>query len=514
MANRKRITGIENLDYTTIKAELCKRSLKEFIQLFWNVIVPNKPLIWNWHHDCFVVHLEALHKREIRNLLINLPPGTTKSTIFSILFPAWVWANEPSIKFLTASHNKDLTSRDAITGRDLLTSDLYRKCYPHIELSTSANKKDHFENTGKGCRTATAVGAGIQGWKGDFLILDDPHSAEEATSEVKRQLTINWFQSGFYNRLNDFNNGCRLVIGQRIARDDLSAYILNTYKHFEHINIPWDYKPTSYVTSIGWSDPREQEGEQLCTALIPERELAGYRSNARTWQAQWQQNPINIETAMFKLEDFRYYEETEEAYRLGDKTLSKDCTIRIASVDIASNEGKRNDYSVVTIADIAKDGNIMLVNLWRKKVNAVDFIPALQSLYTSFKPKYVLMEKAGMANLLISQVIEKGILVRTVYPEKNKEARALPMQLRFEMHQIHFPHNAKWLPELQNELIEFPESSHDDIVDSLSMLVNEAGKYIVKGWQEQPKETEQERVRRLEYERKQYLQQAMLEGIR
>src|SRR3982750_1025428 len=114
-------------DRKTVKRELCERSLRDFIRLSWPVVEPAKAFLPNWHIDAIDEHLQAVYDRQIQFLLISVPPGHAQSLIVSVQFPAWLWVKDPAYRIITGTYAGDLTIRDAVRARDLVTSPWFRE---------------------------------------------------------------------------------------------------------------------------------------------------------------------------------------------------------------------------------------------------------------------------------------------------------------------------------------------------------------------------------------------------
>src|SRR5690606_34153287 len=117
-----------DLDLIEVERELCSRSLSEFVKLAWPVLEPGQPYVHGWHMDAICEHLEAITSGEINRLLINVPPGTSKSTLVSVFWPAWEWGAKklPNKRFISASHEQGLAVRDALKMRRLIQSEWYQ----------------------------------------------------------------------------------------------------------------------------------------------------------------------------------------------------------------------------------------------------------------------------------------------------------------------------------------------------------------------------------------------------
>ncbi len=184
----------------------------------WPAIEPGAPYIHGWHIDAVSAHLEAVTAGEITRLLINVPPGTMKSLLAGVFWPAWEWGpkNRPSLRTVAVSHTERLALRDNLRTRRLITSPWYRRLWGNrVRLTRDQNRKGRFETTATGLREAVSAGS-ITGSRGDRVILDDPISVDGAASERVREAVAQWFLEAVPTRLNDPVRSAIVVIMQRL----------------------------------------------------------------------------------------------------------------------------------------------------------------------------------------------------------------------------------------------------------------------------------------------------------
>ena len=256
--------NLTNEDWLNIERDLCARSLSEFVRQAWHVLEPGQPYVHGWHVDAVCEHLEAVTGGDINRLLINVPPGTMKSTLVSIFFPAWEWGPRgmPHMRFIGAAHEQGLAVRDTRKMRNLILSDWYQERWP-INLTSDQNQKTFYENEKTGFRQACAV-ASMTGRRGDRVAWDDPHSAEAALSDAHRETALRVFQETLPTRLNNPDRSAIIIVMQRLHENDVSGLILENDYGYEHLCLPMEYEPErKCVTSIGFEDPRTEEGELL-----------------------------------------------------------------------------------------------------------------------------------------------------------------------------------------------------------------------------------------------------------
>lgn len=259
---------LSNDDWLGIEREYCARSLANFVKEAWHVLEPGQPYIHGWHVDAICEHLEAITDGDLTRLLINIPPGTMKSTLTSVFWPAWEWGPKglPHTRFIGASHEQGLAVRDTRKMRNLVISDWYQQRWP-LALTSDQNQKTFYENESTGFRQACAV-ASMTGKRGDRVCWDDPHSVEAALSDAHRETALRVFQETLPTRLNNPDSSAIVIVMQRLHETDVSGHILEHDLGYEHLCLPMEYEPERHcTTSIGFSDPRKEEGE----LLFPER---------------------------------------------------------------------------------------------------------------------------------------------------------------------------------------------------------------------------------------------------
>jgi predicted phage terminase large subunit-like protein len=280
----------------------CEESLYEFYRGAWRYIDPS-PWADSWAIDAISAHLQAIVDGHIKQLIINCPPRIGKSSLCSVTFPAWAWAQPerthtsgPGIRFLHASYNDKLSLRDSVKCRRLLESQWYKDRWGvRFTLTADQNTKSRFTNDKGGERLVTSIGAGVTGEGGDIILIDDPQAANETASEANIQEVLDWWSTVMPTRRNSLEKSAVVIIQQRLAENDLTGHVLETeFEGWTHLCLPGRYEPErSFVTTIGWKDPRT-EPRQL---LWPERfsELALKQLEKRmgpfTFAGQIQQRP-------------------------------------------------------------------------------------------------------------------------------------------------------------------------------------------------------------------------------
>ena len=289
-------------------------TLAQFVEQAWDVVEP-EPYVEGWHIHAICNHLDAVTHRIIRNLLINVPPRSSKSLITAVFWPAWVWSWWSTASFMFVSYSAALSMRDSVKCRDLVRSHWYQqRFHPDWTLKDDQNLKSRFVNTRGGERVATSVGASATGLGASFVIAEDLHSVDEDLSETRADLetAVNFWRVVMPSRVTNPKQACFVVVGQRVADDDISGVLLQQGT-YEYLCIPMEYEPPGpgvpvSQTVLGWVDPRTTPGEPMCPARYGPEELAPLKlSLGHRWHAQFQQRPTADADALFKREDWRYY---------------------------------------------------------------------------------------------------------------------------------------------------------------------------------------------------------------
>jgi len=299
-----KISGMDN-DLVSIWVDRRKcRSLAEFVKRAWHIVEPATPLKWGWALDAMCEHLEAVTWGEIRNLLMNVPPGTMKSKLVGVFWPAWEWGpcEMPHLRYMGTSHKQDLAVRDNTLCRRLVQSTWYQRRWP-IKLAGDQNSKTKFENVSTGFREAMAF-TSLTGSRGDRVILDDPHSVDSANSPAKLEGDRTTFKEALPSRFNN-DKSSLIVIMQRLHEDDVSGIILNDpgYEDFVHLMLPMRFEvKRRCTTAIGFTDPRKKEDELLFEERFPEPEVKKLETRLGSYASagQLQQRPTAREGGMFK----------------------------------------------------------------------------------------------------------------------------------------------------------------------------------------------------------------------
>ena len=481
------------------EAEECRRSFRAFVKKAWQVLEPSTPLKWTWFHDAICEHLQAVYEGQIHRIVINIAPGHTKSTLVSQIFPMWVWTRNPAYRWLCASTSLDLAIRDNRNSRYLAESEWYRACYgrefhvnqTQFDMSQDQSVKSYFENDHKGYKMAVSVGSKGIGKRGDGLIIDDPHDPMEG--DVKRQEVLEWYAQTWTSRLNDMETGAMIIVGQRIHDEDLCGHVLKL-GGWEHLCLPEEYEASrkSY-TSIGWCDPRDEEGELLWPEKFSNEVLDKLKDGLGSfgYSAQYGQLPVPSAGGIFKQEWARYFEIEGGYYILHTKYgARKPVSIRScrceAVCDLAVSEREQADFFVIQTWAITPENECLLLHQLRGHFTNPDQQKKAVELYEQFawmifwieNVAYQLAYIQQLRNYELEEEVSPGLYrkrvvsipVRPWKPFRDKVARAGVAAVKMEAGDLYWLMRAPYLKDLEPEIFKFPKSKKKDQVDCHSMI--------------------------------------------
>ena len=477
-----------------VKAEKARRaasaSLYEFVKQSWHVVEPGIQFMESWHIEEICEHLEAVSAGEIHRLLINIPPRHSKSTIVSVMWPAWEWITDPAQKFLCASYSGTLSTRDNLKTRRLLQSPWYQERWGHMfKFAGDQNAKQRFENDKTGYRLATSVGGTATGEGGSRLILDDPHGAQAAQSEAMRESDLEWFDMVWSTRLNNPKTDAMVTVMQRLHERDISGHILNDIKGWEHICIPAEWDGKHRKTILGAYDPRKVKGELICPERFGEKEITMLKQLLGSYGSagQLQQDPTPSGGGILKTKYFGLWS--------ADDGLPPFEYI-LQSYDCAFTEKTTGDPTACTVwAMFTHNGerNAMLIDAWDEHLSYPDLrAKAIKDWTTEYggmskesphsrarRPDRILVEaKASGQSLLQDLRLAKVPAVGYNPGKADKISRAHQAAPTLELGLLWIPESKKnrgqpvsWAAAFLKQLAKFPVAEHDDYVDTFTQAV-------------------------------------------
>lgn len=288
------------LDLQAIRAERARRSLREFIQQAWQVLEPDTPYQHNWHIDAKAEHLEAVTNGQIRKLIINEPPGHMKSLSVCVFWVCWQWIDRPYWRYLCASYAGHLSTRDSEKCKFLIQSEWYQRHFGSRYSLTTQNK-DELKNDKLGFRLATSIGGVGTGERVHTAINDDLIRANDALSEAMRKQAIAHLQA-MSTRAVDPKTYSQVLIQQRVHEGDPTGWA-REQGGWEELILPAEFvSGKRAATSIGWKDPRTEDGELLWPEKYGHPEIEEIKIGLGSYgaSAQLQQDPMPGDGGLFK----------------------------------------------------------------------------------------------------------------------------------------------------------------------------------------------------------------------
>jgi len=300
---------ISNELLTAVEREACQNSFFEFVQSFWSVVIKEVPQ-YNWHIPYLCEELQKLsvsivnRDKKPYDLIINIPPGTTKSTIVTIMFPAWLWTQDPTLRIITNSYSAELSTEHAVKSRDIIQSDKYKSLFPEVVIRRDKSGKENYENTATGARYTTSTGGTITGKHAHVIINDDPLNPKQAASDVQRK-EANEHTKTLSSRKVDKSKTPTITIMQRLHESDVTGYLIaKKGENIRHICLPaesnGDVRPESLRDNYinGLLDPVRLSREVLDEALVD--------LGSRGYAGQYGQSPVADGGNIIKNEWFQY----------------------------------------------------------------------------------------------------------------------------------------------------------------------------------------------------------------
>jgi predicted phage terminase large subunit-like protein len=390
-----------------------------------------------------------------------------KSLLCCVFWPAWVWTFKPESKWIFASYALGISKRDNLRMRRLIESDWYRKRWGNVFEPLKDNwGAIKFVNDQSGMRLCSSTGGTVTGEHGDVQVVDDPIKPMDVTGTSAITKTVlnsclEWWNETMSSRLVDFEKSARVIIMQRLHVHDLAGAVLKN-KGYVHLRLPMHYEPKEKCkTSIGFSDPRKEEGELLWPNRFSKKAVAQLKNELgpRGFAAQLQQRPTPLSGSLFEKQYVQFWQEKP---KLSTVISSWDCSFKETG----------NSFVVGQVWGAeAGNTNFYLLDQIRKRMSFSETLAAIRDLYFRWPECYnhLIEEKANGSAII--DVLKREINgIKPVLPVGGKEARANSVESLWSTKKIFLPDPQRqpWVNDFIQELTEFPSSLHDDQVDAMT----------------------------------------------
>lgn len=457
-----------------VVAENCRESFFYFLQTFWDVVIAEEP-VYNWHIEYLCDELEKLavsiKNREPKpyDLIINIPPGTTKSTIVTIMFPAWLWTIDTTLRIITNSYSGGLSIEHATKAKDIVKSDKYQRLFPNVTIRRDKSGKQHYENTDGGFRYATSTGATITGFHAHVIINDDPVNPRQANSEALR-LSANEHIKTLSSRKVDKVNTPTITVMQRLHQNDVTGVELKKKSEaIRHICLPAELsnkvKPIELQERYidGLLDPKRLGREALEEAKLDLGSLQ--------YSGQYDQSPI-IEGGNIVKEDwFR-------RISIMDFTALRFKEPMHFYLDTAYSKKKKTGNDPSGIISACKIKNSIYIfhaqKVYKEMPDLLRFLPEYVHSNEYSKKSKLHIEPKANGESVVQMLLEIGDLnvTRTPTPVDNKLVRLSAVSPRIESGRVYLVEGA-WNEEFLKEVCGFPNQPHDEYVDLIGYAIED-----------------------------------------
>jgi predicted phage terminase large subunit-like protein len=435
--------------------ELSQTKFIKFVEAVWPSFISGR------HHKRMAEAFERVANGTCKRLIINMPPRHTKSEFASYLLPAWFLGKFPHKKVIQCSNTGELAVGFGRKVRNLVDSEVYHDIFPELTLQADSKAAGRWNTSKGGDYFAIGVGGTVTGKGADVLIIDDPHSEQEAAMAASNPEVYDkvseWYTSGPRQRLQP--SAAIVIVMTRWAQRDLTGQVLKSAA--QRAGEDWEVIEFPAILP---------SGTPLWPEFWPLQELEALRAELPNskWQAQYQQNPVGNESAIVKRDWWKWWEKDDPPR----------CDYVLQTWDTAFEKNQRADYSAGTtwgIFNLDEDNNapnIILLNTYKKRVEYPDLKKDVLKEYNDYEPDGVLIEKKASGAPLIYELRSMGIPVQEFTPGKGQDkiARLNAVSDIIASGKVWIP-RTRWAEELVDEVASFPSGEHDDLVDATTLAL-------------------------------------------
>ena len=443
---------------TRKEANAAKTNFMAFVHKVWPSFINGA------HHVRMAQAFEKVARGECKRLIINMPPRHTKSEFASYLLPAWFLGNFPHKKVIQTSHTAELAVGFGRKVRNLVDSDAYKGVFPDTHLQSDSKAAGRWNTSKGGDYFAIGIGGAVTGKGADILIIDDPHSEQEAAlAEINPEIydkTYEWYTSGPRQRLQP--GGAIIIVMTRWSKKDLTGQVIKSAAQRD--GDEWTVIEFPAILP---------SGNPLWPEFWSVKELEALRNELpnQKWQAQYMQQPTSDSSAIVKREWWQIWEEDSPPY----------CEFTLQSWDTAFEKHNRADYSACTTWGVfykedsagIMQANIILLNAIRKRMEFPELKRKALEEYREWEPDSIIIEKKASGAPLIYEMRAMGVPAQEFTPNKgnDKISRLNAVSDIFASGRVWVP-NTRWAEEVVDEVASFPGGEHDDYVDSVSLAMS------------------------------------------
>lgn len=433
--------------------EVCKERFIKFVKRVWPTFVDGR------HHLRMAAAFERVAEGKTKRLIINMPPRHTKSEFASYLLPAWFLGKFPNKKVIQTAHTAELSVGFGRKVRNLVDQDVYKSIFPGVGLQADSKAAGRWNTNKGGEYFAIGVGGAVTGKGADLLIIDDPHSEQEAalaaTNPEIYDKVYEWYTSGPRQRLQP--GGSIVIVMTRWGLRDLTGQVVKN--SLQRGGDEWEVIEFPAILPSG--NPLWPEFWSLDELSALKEELPNSK-----WQAQYQQQPTSEEGAIVKREWWKVWEKDEPPR----------CDFIIQSWDTAYETTNRSDFSACTTWGVwtTEEGetNIILLDSYKARLEFYELKKKVLELHKEYEPDALIVEKKVSGISLYQELRRMGVPVAEFTPSKgnDKITRLNSVSDIIQSGRVWVP-NTRWAEELIDEIAAFPAGEHDDLVDATTLAL-------------------------------------------
>ena len=466
-----------NLDtYTNLRA---KDDFLTFVKVFAPTLVSDFKM--GKHIKLLCSKLQGVVDGNIKRLMVFLPPRSSKSLICSKLFPAWYIGNFANHEIMSVSHSDQLASDFGRTVRDIVNTEKFQRIFKGVALRSDVKAAGKWKTNKNGSYYAAGVRSQVAGRGANIALLDDVMSEEDSFSQTGRKYIKEWYPAGLRTRL--MPNGSIIIINTRYHYDDLCGWLLKQEKTAEQSTYPWEViSIPAWLNEeaaelldlpVGSSYFPEWKSDEILR--IDEQEIRA-SNGARYWNSLYMQDPSPDDGGIIKKKYISWWEYEDPP----------ECQFIIQTYDTAFSTSRTADYSVIQTWGIFHDydedyghsSHLILLGNTRGRYEYPELRRIAQELYRDFRPDVCIIERKASGQSLIQDMRRAGLPVLDYLPDKDKVARVYASTPMMEAGRVWLPKNKIWADDLFSECMSFPNGSHDDQVDCLTMAIH----YMKDSW--------------------------------
>lgn len=435
--------------------DTAQKSFMAFVKEMWPGFIHGR------HHALMAKKFEEIADGKVRRLIINMPPRHTKSEFASYLLPAWFLGRFPHKKVIQCSNTAELAVGFGRKVRNLVDGETYAKIFPNVALRTDSKAAGRWATNANGDYFAIGVGGTVTGKGADLLIIDDPHSEQEAALAAGDPSVYDkvheWFTSGPRQRLQP--GGAIVIVMTRWGKRDLTGRVLQSMverdgDEWEVISLPAIMPSGNSLWPEFWA--------------LPELEKLKNELPISKWSAQYQQDPSAEEGAIVKREWWKVWEQERPPQ----------CAFIIQSWDTAFTKNERSDYSACTTWGVfymnenENDPHVILLDALKERLEFPELKTRALEMYKEWEPDAFIVEAKASGAPLVFELRRMGIPVQEFTPTRgnDKITRVNSVSDLFASGKIWAPRK-RWAEEVIEEMAAFPNSDHDDLVDSATQAL-------------------------------------------